>query len=173
MGKQYTPIPPGRKWFKEMVSAIVFFVMGRAFQSAAKMDANIRREVAEWEEGFRLCMRILPDGPSMGLEKSDGRLRYRGKGDADADLVVQLKNVESAFLVLTPQMGSDEAFAEHRLSLIGEVSRAMSFVRCLNLLIAYLYPKFLSRRLMKRLPEVVNPIGRRIYLYTIGIPFGI
>ncbi|TWI65782.1 hypothetical protein LZ24_02968 [Desulfobotulus alkaliphilus] len=173
MKKVYEPLKPGRKWFKELVAHVVFFVLGRAFQSAAKLDAGIRREVAEWEEGFTLAMCILPKGPSMLLKKVDGRIRYAGWAKEDADLIIRFKNIESAFLVLTPQMGSARAFAENRLSLVGDVARSMSFVRCLDRLLAYLYPAFICRPLVKRMPPVLRPIRRRLYIYTLGIPFGL
>ncbi|MCW7753059.1 hypothetical protein OOT00_03555 [Desulfobotulus sp. H1] len=173
MPREYGPVKPGRKWLKEGVARIVFFVLGRAFQSAARMDEGIRREVAQWEEGFRLAMRILPDGPSMGLTKRDGRIRYVGEGSVDADLVIRFKNIESAFLVLTPQMGSARAFAENRIGLVGDVARSMSFVRCLDRLLAYMYPAFICNRLVKRMPQIKRPFRRRLYLYVLGIPFGI
>ena len=69
MSKTYAPIKPGRKWFKELVAKIVFFVLGRAFQSAAKHDPDIQGEVAEWKEGFTLMMKVNPGGPTMGMQK--------------------------------------------------------------------------------------------------------
>ena len=174
MNERYGPVVPKRKWFKESVSSVVLWVLGRAFQSAARMDAGIRREVAEWEEGFSLWMRILPEGPSLRLEKEDGRLRaVSTRRKETATLILQFKNIESAFLVLTPQMGAAKAFAENRMSVAGDLGRALSFMRCLNRIIAYLYPQFLSNRLLKKQPDLVRPVWRRIYLYTIGIPFGL
>lgn len=173
MKKKYAPISPGRKWFKELVAQVVFFVLGRAFQSAARLDAGIRKEVAEWEEGFTLAMCILPKGPSMAIKKESGRIRYIGKAPENADLVIRFKHIESAFLVLTPQMGSARAFVENRLSLVGDVARSMSFVRCLDRLLTYLYPAIICRPLVKRMPSVAHPILGRLYLYTLGIPFGL
>jgi hypothetical protein len=129
--------------------------------------------VAEWEEGFILAMCILPNGPSMAVKKEKGRIRYMGRAPQNADLVIRFKHIESAFLVLTPQMGAARAFAENRLSLVGDVAISMSFVRCLDRLLAYLYPAFICRPLVKRMPSVAHPILGRLYLYTLGIPFGL
>jgi len=174
--KSYEPVNAGRKWFKELVSKIVFLVLGRAFQSAAKFDPLIRREVAEWREGFVLVMRVLPSGPVMVMEKSGGLIRHKGSKLPDsADVTINFKNIECAFLVLTPQMGAAQAFAENRLSVAGDLMYAMAFTRCLNVLLTYLYPlSFITKRLLKRIPPMnFLKFGRIIYIYCLGIPFGL
>lgn len=174
--KNYEPIVPKKKWFKEIVSRIVFLVLGRAFQSAAKIDPVIRREVAEWKEGFVLVMRVLPSGPSMVLKKVNGQIRHTGAKIPDyADVTINFKNIECAFLVLTPQIGAAQAFAENRLSVAGDLVYAVAFTRCLNVLLTYLYPlSFITKRLLKRIPPMnFIKFGRIVYLYCVGIPFGI
>jgi len=174
--KSYEPVNAGRKWFKELVSKIVFLVLGRAFQSAAKFDPLIRREVAEWREGFVLVMRVLPSGPVMVMKKSGGLIRHMGgKLPDSADVTINFKNIECAFLVLTPQIGAAQAFAENRLSVAGDLMYAMAFTRCLNVLLTYLYPlSFITKRLLKKIPPMsFLKLGRIIYIYCLGIPFGL
>ncbi len=172
----YGPVVPERKWFKEFVSSVVFFVLGRAFQSGARIDPLIRREASEWKDGFTLIMRILPSGPAMVLKKINGQIRHTGSElPENADITINFKNIESAFLVLTPQMGAAQAFAENRLSVAGDLAYAIAFTRCLNVLLAYLYPfRFITRRLLKRIPPMdFVRFGRVVYIYCVGIPFGI
>lgn len=174
--KNYEPVKAGKKWFKELVSKIVFFILGRAFQSAAKFDPLIRREVSEWRDGFVLVMRVLPSGPVMVLEKSGGVVRHSGSRiPENVDVTINFKNIECAFLVLTPQMGAAQAFAENRLSVAGDLMYAMAFTRCLNVLLTYLYPlNFITKRLLKRIPPMsINKLGRIVYIYCLGIPFGL
>ena len=178
MGKPYLPIAPGRKWFKEATVKSVFLFLGTAFEAAAKRDPDVRKEVDSWDNGFTLSMNILPYGPYMTFEKADGKLFYRGarlkdrnndlkereaKGEAvqarniklqDIDVIVNFKNIECAFLALTPQMGTPQAYAERRLLVKGDLVKIMSFSRCLNILLAHLYPKFVYASLMKRPPRM-------------------
>ena len=178
MGGPYQPIKPGRKWFKEATVKAVFLFMGTALEAAAERDPDIAKEVAAWENGFILMMNVLPFGPHMAFEKADGRLFYRGaktkdRGSAlkeriakngvvpppdaalqDATVVVNFKSIESAFMVLTPQMGTPRAYAERRLLVKGDLSKVMSFSRCLNILLAHLYPKVVYASLMKRPPRM-------------------
>ncbi len=164
----------GSKWFKFLVAEIVFFVLGRAFQSGSRHDPDMRRETAVWPEGFAVVLKVLPAGPRMVLEKSDGILRHRGSGFVDGNLSIEFKNIECAFLVLTPQIGAARAFAERRTSVRGDLADALIFTRCLNIMLAYLYPKFVCKRLLKRVPNMtLKKQFARAKIYLAGIPFGL
>ncbi|WP_136795731.1 MULTISPECIES: hypothetical protein [Desulfosediminicola] len=172
-------VPPKRKWLKEYICQIVLSVLGRALQSAAKFDHRLENEVAQLPEGFTIKMVVLPEretgriSPTMVLEKANGRLKYTGRLRSRADLTIRFNNLESAFLVLTPQMGAARAFSESRLSVVGDLAKAVALTRCLNVTLAYLYPGVIARRLVKRLPEPIHSLyRRRLYLYMVGIPFG-
>jgi len=174
MRKKYRPIKPGKKWFKALVAKIVFIVLGRAFQSGARHDPDIKKEVSAWPEGFILIMNVLPLGPRMAMEKTNGRLKYRGAKYDDGDLVVNFKNLECAFLVLTPQIGSAQAFAERRMTVKGDIAYAMAFTRCLNTLLTLLYPKFICKRLLKRVPPMsMKKLMVKVVVNVIGVPFGL
>ncbi|MEW6078869.1 MAG: hypothetical protein AB1724_13720 [Thermodesulfobacteriota bacterium] len=176
MGGPYLPVEPGRKWFKEITVNAVFLFLGTAMEAAAVRDPDIKKEVDTWENGFTLMMNVLPHGPYMTFEKSDDRLFYRGikikdrgndireriaKGGEvklwgaklrDVDVIINFKNIECAFMALTPQMGTPQAYAERRLLVKGDLVKVMSFSRCLNVLLAHLYPRFICAILVKRPP---------------------
>ncbi len=178
MANPYLPIKPGRKWIKEVIVKSVFLFMGTALESAARRDPDIKKEIDTWDNGFTMMMNVLPFGPYMTFEKTAGKFCYRGvrikdrkndikerevKGNGgesgniklqDIDLIVNFKNIESAFLALTPQMGTPQAYAERRLLVRGNLARVMSFSRCLNILLAHLYPRFVYASLMKRPPRM-------------------
>jgi hypothetical protein len=172
------PIEPGRKWFKEIAVNALFLFLGTAMEAAAVRDPDIKKEVDAWENGFTLMMNVLPHGPYMTFEKLDDRLFYRGikikdrgndireriaRGGAvkprgaklrDVDVIVNFKNIECAFLALTPQLSTPQAYAERRLLVKGDLVKVMSFSRCLNILLAHLYPKFIYASLVKRPPRM-------------------
>lgn len=156
MGSAYPPVAPRKKWFKEATARAVFLFLGTAFEAAAKRDPDIQKEIDTWENGFTLMMNVLPVGPYMTFEKTGDKFYYRGVTikDKNVDVIVNFKNIECAFLVLTPQMGTPQAYAERRLLVKGDLVKVMSFSRCLNRLLAHLYPKFIYASLMKRPPKM-------------------
>jgi hypothetical protein len=177
----YREIEPGRKRFKVAIIKIAFFVLGRAFQSAARVDKQIRREIEEWPEGFSLMIQVLPNGPRMALAKDErGHLRHRrrqagGPNEDKADLIVFFKNLECAFLLFSAQISTAQAYAEHRISVKGELPMAMALVRCINIVETYLLPGPVARRMVKRLPSIpaVQRCAVRLLIYVLGIPVGI
>ncbi|MGD9733438.1 MAG: hypothetical protein AB7U45_14770 [Desulfamplus sp.] len=170
---QYRPIVPKIKWFKILVIKIVFLVLGRAFQSASKHDDELRKEISSWRDGFTLIMKVMPDGPYMGLEKKDNSLEFKGSQLKNGDLEIYFRNVESAFMIMTPQMGSHQAFAERRMSIKGDLSIATAFTRTLVILMSILYPEFIVKRLVKRVPPLTfKRLKLRVWLYTVGIVLG-
>ncbi len=174
----YPDIPAKNKPVKRMVNRGVLFVLGRSLQSISKHDSNIQHEVRTWPENLTLIMRILPHGGRMSVRRTpQGKLVYLGgrMDETEADVVIYIKNVEAAFKMLTGQMGTDVAYARHCIAARGDISLTVSITRVLNRVETYLFPAFLARRLMKRLPPI--PFFQkqilRIKAYFLGIPFGI
>ncbi len=173
----YKTLKPRKGWFKQLVVSTVFFILGRSLQSLSKRDETIRREVAAWPEGTKVLFRVLPKGPKLAFgNKQDGTLKYLGNkvGEQDATLVINFKNLEAAFLMMTAQLGTARAYAEHRMSVRGDLTIALSNIRCLNVVERYLFPTFIAKNVVKRLPDI--PAGkryaRRLWVYTMGIVFG-
>ncbi|HZU86233.1 MAG TPA: hypothetical protein VFF78_02045 [Anaerolineaceae bacterium] len=175
---KYPDIPPRRKSFKRLINQIVMFVAGRALQSLSRSEPLVQHEVQTWPEGFTLMMGVYPHGGSLALTTlPGGKLSYLGSkyDPAKADVVINFKNVEAAFKMFTGQMGVDTGYAQHCMTARGDLSNTVSVVRALNITVSYLFPAFLSARLMKRLPPV--PFWRkhrlRLKTYLLGVPFGI
>lgn len=173
-GKNYPEIIPGQKPFTSLVLKIVLFILGRGFQSIAARDEEVKREVESWEESFSILFEVLPSGPYLYLQKQNGRLRTLGLVRNEADLVISFKTLGTAFLIFTGQMGTPQGYAEHRISVQGDLVRAMSLIRCLNLVEFYLFPGFIARGILKRLPPMtMRRFALRLHVYFLGIPFGI
>ena len=178
MDQKFPPIKPGKKPVKVLTTKIVFLFLGSAMEVAAGKDPDIKKEVDAWEDGFTLMMHVLPYGPYMTFEKKDGRLHFRGLKIKDRandikerikksgnvkyhgaklkniDVIVHFKNIESAFMLMTPQMGVPQAYAERRVMVKGDLVKVMSFSRALNILLAHLYPRFICSSLVKRMPPM-------------------
>lgn len=176
--QQFPDIPPRKKPVKRLVNQVVMFVLGRALQSLSIHDPLIQHEVKTWPENFTLMLVVRPKGGSMAVTRlPGGRLAYRGAHfpEEKADVIIYMKSVESAFAMFTGQLGIDMGYAQHTMCARGDLSNTVSVVRVLDIAEAYLFPAFISRNLMKRLPP--TPFWQkqllRLKAYFIGIPFGL
>jgi hypothetical protein len=174
----FPDIPPRRKPIKRVTNQIVMFVLGRALQSLSHSDPLIQQDVRSWPEKFTLMLVVRPDGGSMTVTRADnGHLIYRGNkiSEKEADVVIYVKNVDSAFSMFTGQLGIDVAYAQHAMCARGDLSNTVSVVRVLDIAEAYLFPSILARRLMKQLPPIpfCRKHGLRLKTYTLGLLFGI
>ncbi len=171
-------IKPGKSRIKTFIIKLMFFFFGRALQIVSTLDPDIRNEISRWPEDYLILYKVLPKGPRMALARNRlGHLEYRGGKvrEAEADLTVAIKNVESAFLIFTFQIGMNQAYAQNRLSVRGDIPTAMSQMRVLNLTLAYMLPKFVVRKITMKVPEI-RPLKKHLsrgLIYFFGIPFGI
>lgn len=168
-------IKPPAKEIKKILCSLLLFCLGRGFQTVSGMDPDVKKEVEGWDEGFEILFDVAPGGPYLHLRKEKGKIRFLGLNRAEAELVIRFRNIDAAFLVLTAQMGTPRAFAEYRVSIQGSLPEAMRLVRCLNYVQYYLFPAFIARKIVKRLPPI--PTGRlwsgRAHVYLFGVPLGL
>lgn len=174
----FPDIKPFRAPGKVAVNKVMLFALGRALQSLSHSDPLIQQEVRSWPEHFSLVLTVPPEGCQMSVRSvGNGRLRSMGKGirPEDADVSIHVKSVHAGFRMLTGQLGSDMAYAQHAMSANGDLSYTVSVVRVLNVVEAYLFPGFIARKLMKTLPPI-EPWRKhllRLKTYTLGLLFGI
>lgn len=79
------------------------------------------------------------------------------------DTCITFKSLETAFLVLTGRMGIAGAYAAHGFSLHGDIGTAMELTRCVDLAESYLFPKIMTRRILK---EVAKKRTSSLVLYA-------
>jgi len=164
--KKYGTIVPASKRAKILLARLIFWFLGRGFQAAASLDRGIREELAGWPE-ITLVMKVQPFGPCLVMAKRGGRMVYLGSRETGADFTVYFKNLESALLVLTGRTGIAQAYAEHRMAMKGDLfAYGMPLVRSLYLVEAYLFPAFITRKILKRMPSKERS-SLRVYLKTL------
>ncbi len=69
------------------------------------------------------------------------------------DLSVIFKSYEGAFLLVLGQIGVYQGYAEHRFIVKGDLIESMPFIRILYFVEAYLFPRFITRKILKEMPE--------------------
>ena len=84
----------------------------------------------------------------------------------DPDILISFKSIDGAFLVFSGQMGITEAYAQHRFMVKGDIAEIMSIVRCIELAEVYLFPKIITKRILRRVPG--KQLGSfRVYCHSL------
>lgn len=139
---------------KRAVVQTSLVALGTAFEIVSRLSPELKAELAEWEEGRTVSLGVLPAGPAMAVRKESDHVNYLGQGEHGAGVKLLFKNMDSAFLVLTGQIGSDQAFAEHRAIVHGSLNQAMQVNRALALVQKFLMPGLILKKIMKRPPRL-------------------
>ena len=105
-----------------------------------------------WAEGLSLKLVCGPGGAVLAVRKDEQHGLCRLSRAQHTDITMRFKTVTGAFRVLSGQIGISEAYARHLFSLEGDIYQTMSFVRCVEYLEAYLFPEFMSRRILREVP---------------------
>lgn len=150
----YSQVRAGSKKIKKKIISIILWFLGRGIQSCTRFDESVKKEIQAFDEGFRIMFKVWNSEQTMIVEKKENRLHHipKNKGK-EADMTIYFKSIESALMLLTGQMGIAQAYAEHRILLKGDIMLGMSFIRVINIVEAYLFPKFWVKRILKAFPD--------------------
>ncbi len=153
----------GGKPFKRAYVSIFLWFTGRAIQAAAKVDEQVRREFNSLPDDFTFSLGVLPDGPWMVIGREKGQVKYLGGNPEGRHLHVRLamKNIETAFLILSFRESTALATARNRLITEGEVPQALAMIRVMDIVEVYLLPKMIARLAVKRYPSW--SLGRKVF----------
>lgn len=141
--------------------ALMMNVIGRALEASSQVDPVIQNEVRRLPSEFIFDMRALPNGPAFVMQKrGETGLKFLGsESPRPVDVSLKFKHLNHAFLVLSFQEGTAQAFANDRLLVDGEISDTMKLVRCLNRMESLILPKIIAEKALKRYPEL--PLKRK------------
>ncbi len=131
---------------------IVLEVLYRSFRVLYRKDSRVRREIDSWAEDLTLKLVCGPKGTALAVRHDEKHGIVKLRRAQKADITMRFKSVEGAFQVLSGQKSVADAYAEHLFFLEGDIFQTMSFVRCVEYLEGYLFPEFMSRRILKELP---------------------
>lgn len=142
--------------FKIAVSRVMLFFLGRGVKTGYRFDSVVKTELETLGEGYRVRLKTCEGGPSMTFFTENGKVvTLRGKKSAAErpDLDIVFKNADAGFRVLTGQAGIARSYAEHRMLLYGDIYKAMGVVRIMAKLENYLFPPFMTNKILTKRPE--------------------
>ena len=138
---------------KKLIARIVLFFLYRGFKVVYKIEHKVKNEIDNWKDGFGIKIITCINGPTLYIKKENGKLIRVKNKEEKASIEIVFKNFESAFLLLTGRMGISKAYAQHRFLLKGNIMDAMSFVRCTDIVESYLFPKIITKRILKEVTK--------------------
>lgn len=139
------------KSFKIIVSKVVLFFLGRGIITLFKNDSKIKQEIESWNDNFIIQITTEDTAINWQIQKKQGKL-YRVK-ESKPNLSISFKSVDILFKLVTGRLGVSKAYSEHRFLLKGEIKDAMSFVRVIDRTEGYLFPSFITKRILKEVPK--------------------
>ncbi|MEA2101825.1 MAG: hypothetical protein U9P80_04540 [Thermodesulfobacteriota bacterium] len=134
---------------KRLLVDVILFVLGVAFEVVARNAPEMKKEIADWEDGRRSALGVLPNGPYITIEKRDGAIHYLGKGLHAPDCALLFKNLDSGILTFTGIIGSEQAVAENRIILKGSNSVAMELNRAMAVVEMNLFPMVIMNHISR------------------------
>jgi hypothetical protein len=137
---------------KRRIAGIALLALGVAFEYLSRDSAELRKEIAVWEEGRVFSIGILQDGPSITLKKEGGAIRYLGQGLKQPHLTFYFKNMDSALMVFVGMIGAHTATVQHRTIVHGDIGTAMEALRAMSIVQKYLFPGFVLGNTFRRPP---------------------
>ena len=169
-----TNVKPGHKLLSRGIVKAGFLALGRTIESASHFEKDTITEIADWPEGFSFNMTVVPYGPNLVMEKRNGvmKMLHVRKKD-DANLIVEIKNLSTAFKMITTQLGAHNVFAQHKIGVIGNVADSMKLIRLIYTAEGYLFPEILNKRILKKSPKMtLEKHLNRIHILTKGMVLG-
>lgn len=142
--------------FQQLVCGIVLQVLFRAIRVLSHCDSRIKQELLELPEGQVVKLSVSPHEKSRSLTfaVSSGTVH---KSDKSPNIHIVFKNEAMAFRVFTGRMGIAGAYAAHAFTLRGNINETMGIVRVVDMVEGYLFPKFMTRRILKDIPKKQLP----------------
>ena len=126
--------------FKEFVVKSGFSIFGKTLCKLGKYDSRFKKEVDSLPDDYSLILRVSDNGPVMALQKRDGHLTKLVGEPSETCTIITFKCLGAAFLMMTGKLGIIEANAQHRFTLKGEISLAMTAMRAMVIAVGYLMP---------------------------------
>lgn len=130
---------------KSFIIWIVLKFLYRGMKVLYHDDDRVRKDLDGWNENKVIKIRVM-NGPSISMKYT--YLQGLSQTCEKSDIEIVFKSIDTAFLVFTGMMSVKQAYLEHRFVLKGDIFESMRFVRCIDLVETYLFPRFITRRIL-------------------------
>jgi hypothetical protein len=155
-------LKPRKKYIKRAFVKVVFALLGKAVKACYALDSRIKIEFDELPDNTVIKMSVLPMGPSVVFKKEYSAVSVMKDYGGKPDLHIVFKNIESAILSMG-LINVQQSYAESRFIMYGDMALGTAFVRIMNIVEAYLYPRIWTAYLFNNQAPVREKSAFRIY----------
>lgn len=157
---------------KKLVVKVGFWALGKSVQHGCRFDRDLQQELRFFDDGFTITLEVFRNFAAITWQKQGNRLVFKGfNRKNNPDLKVIIKDPTSAFKMILASLGIAQAYAQRRIAIEGNTVYAMVLTRILDRIEAYLFPVFLSKKILKQVPK----FGFKQYLINaliyLSLPF--
>lgn len=150
----------------------VLRLLARGICAVSMFDKRVAADIEALGGGFSfaVCAGLGENSPAIKLRTENGRF-VRVSADINAsDVIIRFKDISGLIPVLTGKISVGSAFAQHRMLVCGNINQAVALVRIIDITEAYLFPKFVIKKAMRRVPRKQAP---RLFIYIMLLFFGV
>ncbi len=148
---------------QHLICAVILKFLYHGLRILYRYDDRVRRDLDRIDTGTVIQLSCSSRGPSLKVISEEKALTVCSDRNLFPDIEIRFKDLSFAFAVFTGQTGIAESFSKHMMYVNGDFSKIMSLVRCMEQAERYLFPSFITRRILKTLlPKKISSI--RLYM---------
>jgi len=156
---------------KSMLVDTMMLFLGSAFEVASRYVPELKAEMADWNDGRRFALGVMPDGPSITLEKRGDLVKFMGPGVHEPHVAFFFKNLDAAVPVFVGLNSTHNGFAQGKIMIQGNLAYAMEVNRAMTLVLANLFPIFAFKHLFKAPPKLgLSGLVNKAKVYLTLVP---
>lgn len=140
------------RFIQKLTVAIVLRFVHAAIVELYKRDSRAHEELDNLPDGMSYALETGHLAPQLFVQWQGGKLHRRTAID-NPTCALRIKSLPLSFLLFTGQMGLAQAYAQHAFTMKGDVADVMRLARLVNLVEAYLFPKFITKHILTDIPK--------------------
>ena len=132
--------------------AVVLRVLHAAMAELPRLDSRAAREFSRMPEGLAFAVHTCVGGPSLFVQWRGGCLLRLAKAAESAN-TLSIKSLPLSFRLFCGAMSVPQAYARHAFTVRGDLGEVMILARLVDLVESYLFPRFITRRILTDVPR--------------------
>ncbi len=133
---------------KKLILSLLMYVFKKGMIFLSKNDNRFAEIINELPEGFGFLIRVKHTKLKVAIIKSDHILKPLSLTE-NCNLTLTFNGLCSAFLVFCGIMPQHIAFAEHKISIKGNIGDALVVTQAINKLQSVIFPDIIVKKLIK------------------------
>ena len=143
-----------KRILQKLTVAAALRLVHAALVELYKLDPYVRAQFCSLPNGTSYSIYTGHDAPVLHVCWDGQKLLRLKEVKERATCELHLKSLADSFLMFTGQIGLAQGYARHAFSMQGEIADVMRLARLVNRAEAYLFPPFLSRRILPEVPSL-------------------